>query len=265
MEMPLSPKIVWITRAIENAQPFADDVNLLGAKSLIAPLGALRALDFQNEFEIISRSIIANPLKFAFIFSSVNGLQSYLNTDLSIMKDLDKIIAFCVGDTTANIAIQSGKFSQVFYPSPPNSYSMKGLIETVKEQLDQPFTLIHFSGEDQSHSPAEAFKIQGHEYFNIINYKMEIMHLFPDEVLPLWQLGQIDIVTLFSSRFASGFMNLVRQHPLPAKVPIICCLSQQIRFMLDEQIFPYILVCEKANSTNMLELIEQIMKREMKA
>ena len=227
-------QLVLITRPLEQAQKFAETITSLGYSPLISPL--LTIENIPTDFE-------KNDAPDAFIVSSVQAL-----TQLHIPMGWAHIPVFCVGDLTANAARDAG-FQNII----SGKGGIADLAPLINHQMKPHAKLVYLRGE-HVHQDINAL-LQDYEIREILMYRAHALQHFSAQILD--QFDKIDIVTLFSSRTALIFKELIEKNKLTPYLKNIklLCLSPSVVESVKEMGWKE---CHIADFPNQAALIEKL-------
>ena len=117
--------------------------------------------------------------------------------------------AFCVGESTANIAKQSG-FKNIFHPSSGN---FLGLVDLIKKKIkNKKPTILYIRGQDIAFDLKNEMDRFGYLVIERIVYEQKLM-LVPEIEKVRIQTGHFSGVLLFSAKAAFGFCKEIGKFP----------------------------------------------------
>lgn len=109
--------VVWVTRAAKGAETTASAVTAMGHEAIVAPVLEVHPIA-ANLRGLVFDSVI---------FTSRNGVEAFCRFD-----DRRDVMAWCVGDATADVARQHGFAEIISAASDGTTGDARGLFDTIK-------------------------------------------------------------------------------------------------------------------------------------
>ena len=230
-------KLVLITRPIEQARQFAEQVIAAGDIPLVHPL--LHIQHIPTFFE-------PDDQPDALLLSSVQTVQQ-----LHIPEEWLSLPTFCVGGMTAQAAQDIG-LKNIYV----GGGGMTDLCAIIQDKISPKSCLLYLRGENihqDVHSLLPEYNIR-----EIITYRAQPVTHFTPEVLD--QFEQIDVVTLFSSRTAAILNELLEKNALSPYVKNIklLCLSSSVLESVKEKKWKSIHIADSPTQTALLDRLKSI-------
>ena len=229
--------IVLVTRPIEQAAEFAEQIRSLGFSPLIQPLLDMEYFPFS--FESIEKPA-------AIILSSRQALQSQ-----NIPSDWQTVPVFCVGEMTEQAARQAGFI---------NTFAGQGdlidLLHMIMPRVSAGQRILYLRGQDVRHDLTQLlpdYKIQ-----EVITYKAKPVTSLRPDVLD--KFGQIDVITLFSARSGAVLRQLIHENGLISYVKNInlLCLSPSVVESMVEMEWKSCVMSDLPHQVSVIEKLKSI-------
>jgi len=141
----------------------------------------------------------------AIIFTSSNSIKN-----LSLDKIDRSIKCFCVGSITEKFARSSG-FQNVI-SADGNVRALKELI--IKYHDKKYGKILYISGRIISSNLDKELSKEGYEIFRIINYTVEHINEFQNNIIDDLKKNIPDIVYVYSENSAKSFLNIIKKYQL---------------------------------------------------
>jgi uroporphyrinogen-III synthase len=227
-------KLVLITRPIEQAREFAEQITELGFTPLIQPLLEIDYFPFSFEN-------IAKPA--AIILSSRQSIQNF---DLPV--EWLSLPVFCVGEMTEQIARQKNFLNVV-----SGHGGLVDLLPLIITKIPAGQNLLYLRGEDVRHD------------LNMLLPDYEIQEGITYRARPVTQLdldvadkfSQIDVITLFSVRSGAVLRQLIHENGLifhVKNINLLCLSPSVVESMVDIGWGS----CVSADFPNQMSVIEKL-------
>lgn len=227
-------KLVLITRPIEQAREFAEQITELGFAPLIQPLLEIEYLQF-------SLDRITKPA--AIILSSRQSIQ---NSDMPV--EWLSLPVFCVGEMTEHIARQKGFLNVISGHS-----GLVDLLPAITSQIPVGGNLLYPRGEDVRHDLQ--LLLPDYKIHDVITYRARHVSRLDPDVLE--KFAQIDVITLFSARSGAVLRQLIHENGLISYIKNInlLCLSPSVVESMVEMGWGS---CVSADFPNQMSVIEKL-------
>jgi len=227
-------KLVLITRPIEQARDFAEQISTLGFTPLIQPL---------LEIDYFPFSVDAVMKPAAIILSSRQSIQNF-NLPLEWLS----LPVFCVGEMTEHIARQKGFLNVV-----SGQGGLVDLLPAITAQIPAGGNLLYPRGEDVRHDLQ--MLLPDYKIHDVITYRARpVSRLDPDV---LGKFDRIDVITLFSVRSGTVLRQLIHENGLISHIKNInlLCLSPSVVESMVEMGWGS---CVSADFPNQMSVIEKL-------
>lgn len=204
--------LVLVTRPLEQAKDFAEQIKSAGHRPLLCPL---------LEIEHIPTSLSSLQKPDAVLLSSVQGLHS-----VSVPLEWLSIPVYCVGQRTAEVARGTGFMNVV-----AGVGDVHDILPRIQENTPQNGHVLYLRGEDVS------TEIQGYLKGLSITEEITYRAIPVTKIDPsiIGQFPHLDVITVFSARTGKTLRKLMSEHGLDAyaKTINLLCLSQAVVESLD--------------------------------
>jgi len=235
---------ILITRPLAKAEETARDIVMLGFNSMISPV-----LDVEPvSFEMPDASGCGGLL-----FTSAHGVECFVD-QLEAQSPFYDVIAYCVGDHTAQAARQAG-FENVMSASG----EVDDLVDmVVRDPASLPY--LHVRGKHVS-APLHVLLGACDVQVNIVQvYDTVFAPAFSEDALQAFRLGHIQAVMLYSSRSAESFAALVDRHDLAGALASVKVLSISDAVLGYVQSYPWMAkyVAKKPDRSSLYALLQDV-------
>lgn len=210
---PVNTRTIVITRPKGDEAVLRDELMERGYHVIHEPLTEI-FLRHTARIEV-EQALLDEPD--AIIITSKHGAQS-----LALLTELRDMFLLCVGEATANIAIQLG-FDRVSVAGG----TVEGMIDYILDCYDEDSRFLYISGENISVDLGEALGIRGMSLSRVVTYDAVPAESLSDTLVEQLRRGQIDALTFFSQRTAQIFLSLAEKSDVLATLEKIdaFCLS----------------------------------------
>ena len=159
----------------------------------------------------------------------------------------------CVGEATANIAIQLG-FDRVSVTGETADH----LIDYILDCYDENSHFLYISGEHVSTDLSEALSVRAMQVERVVTYEAIASEMLSDTLVEQLKRGKIDALTFFSLRSAQIFLSLAEKSGIisPLEKIDVFCLSESIAETLKEHNWHKIYSADKATLASMVSCID---------
>ncbi|MBJ7534960.1 uroporphyrinogen-III synthase [Rhodomicrobium vannielii ATCC 17100] len=230
-----------VTRAEQDAAPFAGELRELGHEPVLQPLIELRALDF-DAAELENTD--------ALIITSGNTLRAL--EQAGAIGGLARFPIYCVGDATARRARHCGL-------QKPLTVADTGeqLAAAIIAMAAPGTRFVHVAGEHLSFDIVGELTRHGMPSRSLAVYVMQAAEAFKPDIADMIEQGTLDGVTLLSPRTAEIYVSLCHRHRLAecAKKLSYFCISetvaQQLRTLEPRGVY----ISERPNRKALLDLV----------
>ncbi len=184
----------------------------------------------------------------AVIITSKHAVQA-----LALLTELRDMFLLCVGEATANIAVQLG-FDKVSV----TGETVEHLVDYILDCYDENSHFLYISGEHVSADLVESLSVRAMEVERIVVYEAIASESLSDTLVEQLKRGQIDAITFFSSRSAQIFLSLVEKSGIIRTLEKLdaFCLSESIANMLEKGNWRKIYSADKATLASMVSCID---------
>jgi uroporphyrinogen-III synthase len=230
-------KLVLVTRPIEQATEFAEQVSAAGFTPLIQPL---------LDIDYLSVDVRGIHLPAAIILSS---RQSVKNVEIPVL--WHEIPVFCVGDMTEQAAQMAG-----FANTIAGQGNLTDLLPLVKARIPAGQSLLYLRGENVSHDLKLALPDYAVE--ERITYRAVPIKSLPADVIE--RFAQIDVITLFSARSGAILKQFIHENGLISHVKTInlLCLSPSVVESMVEMGWGACVMSDLPNQMSMIEKLKSL-------
>lgn len=230
-------RFVLVTRPIEQATEFAEQISALGFSPLIQPL---------LNMEYFPVSVEGTEKPAAIILSSRQALQN-----LQIPQDWYDIPTFCVGQMTEQAARLAG-FTKTFF----GHGDLIDLLHVMIGEIPAGQSVLYLRGEDVRHNLAKLlpdYKIQ-----EVITYRAKPTMTMNSDVLD--KFAQIEVITLFSARSGAVLKRLIQENGLISHTQNIklLCLSPSVVESMTELKWKSCLISDLPHQASVIEKLKSI-------
>lgn len=230
-------QLVLVTRPIEQALKFAEQIKSLGFDPILQPVLKIEYTPFSfDTFEDYN----------GLILSSAQSIQNQL-----IPRAWEMTPVFCVGEMTAHAAIQSG-FKKIF----TGQGGLLDLIPLIERQVPASGKLLYLRGENVRHDLNKV--LTGYSIYEQITYQAKpILQISPDV---LDRFGQIDVITVFSARSGAVLRQLIKENGLTSHTPRIklLCLSPSVVESMVEMNWKSCAIPDFPNQRSVIEKLKSL-------
>ena len=231
-------KTLLVTRPIDTARDFAEEVMKDGFSAIIEPL---------LEIETTETDIPDLSKYTALIFTSPRAIRIF-----SQLSNTRTHQIFTVGDQTASIAYEHG-FKHV---SSANG-NIGNLVSLIKKEHLPSRPLLYIKGRNTAGDLSIPLKKSGFIIDPVLVYNARMTAKFSPSTLDLLKEQKIDFVSLFSVRTAKNFATLVRKYGLEDHCTsmVAVCLSAHIAEEIKDFSFAKIVTTQHPSRAAILELL----------
>jgi len=230
-----------VTRAEQDAGPFADELRERGHEPVLQPLIELHALDFDAA---------ALEDTDALIVTSGNTLRAL--EQAGAIGGLARFPIYCVGDATARRARHSGLQKPLAIED-----TGEKLAAAIVDAAAPGTRFVHLAGEHLAFDIVGELTRHGMPSRSLAVYAMEAAEAFKPEVADMIERGTLDGVTLLSPRTAEIYVSLCHRHRLAecAKKLAYFCISETVAHRLETLDACRVYISERPNRKALLDLV----------
>ena len=230
-----------VTRPEPDASAFAEELCGLGHEPVLQPLLEFQVLDFDLE-----------PLRAAEILIITSGNSLRALQERGVSKDILRKPLYCVGEQTAERALQAGFETVLEVAGTGEELAGKIIASARRDAL-----LAHIMGEHMAFDIVGALAREGFSVQSVTVYSMDACARFRPPVDAMLTAGEVDGVILMSPRTAEIYVSLCHRHGILdcAKTPIYFCISQNVAAKLASLKPNHVRVSAKPSRKALLELL----------
>ena len=186
----------------------------------------------------------------AIIITSKHGVQA-----LALLTDLRDMFLLCVGEATANIAIQLG-FDRVSV----TGETVEHLVDYILDCYDEDSRFLYISGEHITTDLSEELSVRGMEVERIAAYEAIASEALSDTLVEQIRRGQIGSLTFFSVRTADIFLKLAEKSDILDSIKKMeaFCLSEAIDKKKKKGTWKAIYCSRKPTLASMVSCIDNV-------
>lgn len=246
--MTKNAKTIVITRPLGDEAILRDELIERGYHVIHEPLTEI--LLRHNMRMEIEHALLEEPD--AIIITSKHSVQA-----LALLSDMRDMFLLCVGEATANIAIQLG-FSKVSV----TGETVEHLIDYVLDCYDEESNFLYISGEHINTDLTEALSTRAMNTKRIITYEAIASPTLSETIIEQIKHGHIHGFTFFSSRAAQIFLTLSQKAGISyyLEKTDAFCLSKGIVDTLTNIKWQGIHTSKKATLASMISCIDNTYK-----
>ncbi len=237
-------KTIVITRPLGDEMILRDELIERGYHVIHEPLTEI-ILDHNKRLEV-EHALLDDPD--AILVTSKHGVQA-----LALLTELRDMFLLCVGETTADVAVQLG-FDRVSV----TGETVDHLIDYILDCYDEDSKFLYISGEHVSADLGEALSTRAMEVTRIAAYEAVASEALSDTLVEQLKRGQIDALSFFSKRSAQIFLALAEKTNILKTLDRIdvFCLSDSIAENLQETNWQRIYSAEKATLASLITCVD---------
>ena len=230
-----------VTRPEPDASAFAEELCGLGHEPILQPLLEFQVLDFDLE-----------PLRAAEVLIITSGNSLRALQERGVSKDILGKPLYCVGEQTAERALQAGFETVLEVAGTGEELAGKIIASARRDAL-----LAHIMGEHMAFDIVGALAREGFSVQSVTVYSMDACARFRPPVDAMLTAGEVDGVILMSPRTAEIYVSLCHRHGILdcAKTPIYFCISQNVAAKLASLKPNHVRVSAKPSRKALLELL----------
>ena len=202
--LPLYGKKIVVTRSRAQASSLLKELKEFGADAIECPTIKITEIADNKAFnEFLNKTESYTHI----VFTSVNGVNSFINKLFEANKDLrilynKKVI--CIGPATANALKEKGIIADFV----PQNYIAESIIPYFENKKNVKAAILR--AETAREVLPEALKKMGHEVDVIPLYHTDFEGNIDSEVLESLKKNEIDYVTFTSSSTVEGFARMIK-------------------------------------------------------
>jgi len=202
---PLAGKTIVITRAKEQAGPFADSLEQAGARVILFPtieigipkgLNAIdKALESTNEYDYI-------------VFTSANGVKAFISHLRRLKKDircLNGTVIAALGEITAQVLREHLLFPKIV----PATFTSRNLASEFKREKLTGKRVLLFRSQIANDILPRQLQRMGAQVKEVSGYTIRKPRVSTQQVKGLLKKGEIDLITFTSPSTFSNFVSLM--------------------------------------------------------
>lgn len=200
---PLQGKVVLITRAMEQALPFARGVEDKGGSAVIIPLLSFEPSDNMEEINLEIQKLRNYQW---LVFTSANGVRYFF----SHLKDTaipETVKTAAVGKKTAKKLLEYGVKADLL----PDEYTAEKLSEDMKKSLGTQDHVLIIRGNRSREVLANELKASGFSVKELMVYHTIVKTEAGQELSQLLESGRLDYAAFASPSAVDGFMQVIKQ------------------------------------------------------
>lgn len=215
--------LVVITRPIEDAQDYADELKVAGFQTFVEPMLAIEPVDFEVPCEARYDGVL---------MTSANAADAYQRNGGSLGLDIP---VYCVGKYTADAAREIG-FEDVISVDGTGADLLAHVL-AIPDVGEKRF--LHICGRHLAFPLGDKLFDEGVQADSLVVYDAVQVGDFSDEFLQLLRDGEVDAVTFFSKRTAEAFVESVRETDSESLFSDIKSLSISTPVLECVRVFPW--------------------------